>query len=409
MLVVHLTASTFHGGPERQMLGLARGLPPEYRTVFLSFREEGRCRPFLAAARKDGFEALELANDTPRLRSAMREISDHLERLGADVLCCHGYKGGVLGRLAARRRGVPVVAVSRGWTRETLKVRFYEALDRLNLRWMDRVVCVSEAQAAKVRRAGVRPGRITVIHNAVDPERFGDPEPLYRTKMLRYFRRPPARLIGAAGRLSPEKGFAVLVAAAERVAKKDPSVGFLLFGEGKCREKLKQQIAGAGLKGSFVLGGFRADLDRFLPYFDLLVLPSYTEGLPNVVLEAFAAGVPVVATKVGGTPEVVADGASGYLVPPGDPDELAERILEAVASEERLRDMGLHGRQQVVEQFTFAAQARKYQQLWAEVAGSAPVKATTRPTANEKDRPTETTAKHATSDELVSTGKTNEP
>ena len=121
----------------------------------------------------------------------MREVAAELNRLGADVLCCHGYKAAVLGRVAARRRGIAAVAVSRGWTAESLKVRFYEALDRINLRWMDRVVGVSDAQAAKVRRAGVAPERVTVIRNAIDPRRFsaagGGPSQPLRD----FFPRPP--------------------------------------------------------------------------------------------------------------------------------------------------------------------------------------------------------------------------
>jgi glycosyltransferase involved in cell wall biosynthesis len=367
MLIVHLTASTFHGGPERQMLGLAHSLPEEDHSVFLSFAEGGRCRPFVSVARREGFEAYGLENDTPRFRAAVREIAGHLDRLQADVLCCHGYKADLLGRRAARRQKVPVVAVSRGWTGECFKVRMYERLDRFCLRWMDRVVCVSEAQARRVQRAGVRPARVRVIPNAVDPERFADPEEHYRTKLLRYFRQPRTHVVGAAGRLSPEKGFDVLVAAAARVVQTDPSVGFVLFGEGPEREGLLRQINAEGLAGSFVLSGFRGDLDRFMPFFDLLVLPSFTEGMPNVVLEAFAAGVPVVASAVGGTPEVVEDGRSGFLVPPRDPEALAARITEALASEDRLRDMGLHGRQRVLDEFSFAAQAEQYRGLFEEL------------------------------------------
>jgi glycosyltransferase involved in cell wall biosynthesis len=363
MIIVHLTASTFHGGPERQMLGLARALSAD-RSVFLTFAEGGRCRHFLSAARRQGFEALALDNDTPRLAAAARELAGHLKRLGADVLCCHGYKANLLGRWAARRRGVPAVAVARGWTGENLKVCLYERLDRFHLRWMDHVVCVSEAQAAKVRRAGVPAERVSVIRNAVDPERFVDPDPRYRAKLLRYFRSPRRPVIGAAGRLSPEKGFDVLVAAAEQVARADSSAGFILFGEGPCRDRLVWQIRDAGLTGTFILSGFRADLDRFLPHLDLLVLPSFTEGLPNVVLEACAAGVPVVATAVGGTPEVVVDGVNGHLVPPGDPETLAGRIRDLIASPDRLQEMGFQGRQRIFEQFTFPAQAQQYHRLF---------------------------------------------
>ena len=116
------------------------------------------------------------------------------------------------------------------------------------------------------------------------------------------------------------------------------------------------------------------DLDRFFPFLDLLVLPSYTEGLPNVVLEAFASGVPVVATAVGGTPEVVEHGVNGYLTPAGDDEALAARILDALSSEENLREMGLHGRQRILEQFTFERQAQRYLELIRELTpGPAPL------------------------------------
>jgi glycosyltransferase involved in cell wall biosynthesis len=177
-------------------------------------------------------------------------------------------------------------------------------------------------------------------------------------------------IVGAAGRLSPEKGFEVLVAAAERVLRRDPSVGFVLFGEGPCRARLARQIKAAGLGGAFVLSGFRADLDRFLPHLDLLVLPSYTEGLPNVVLEACAAAVPVVATAAGGTPEVIEDGLNGYLVPVGDAARLAERIDAVLTAEDRGRTLGFEGRQRVLERFTFAAQARRYLDLFEELCGA---------------------------------------
>jgi glycosyltransferase involved in cell wall biosynthesis len=367
MNIVHLTASTFHGGPERQMLGLAHHLPPSYQSLFLSFAEGGRCRQFLSTARHHGFEAAGLTSDTPCLLPAVREIAGHLERFGADVLCCHGYKANLLGRMAARRRQIPVVAVARGWTGESFKVRLYERFDRFHLRWMDEVVCVSEAQAARVRHAGVRPERIHVIYNAIDPLRFHEPDARYRAKLLRYFRQPRTHIVGAAGRLSPEKGFEVLVRAAELVLREQPAVGFVLFGEGPERANLQKLIHAAGLGQSFVLAGFRADLDRFLPHFDLLALPSYTEGMPNVVLEAFASGVPVVATAVGGTPEVIEDGISGYLVPAGDGETMAERICQALDNAEELPDMGRRGRMCVQEKFGFATQAELYRQLFEQL------------------------------------------
>lgn len=370
MNVVHLVASPFLGGPERQMIGLATTLAQACRTIFLSFSERGQCRPFLDEVRRQGFEAVELERNAPSYRAVMCEIAGHLRRQRADILCCHGYKPDILGWLAARQVGTPVIAVSRGWTAATFKVRINETLDRLVLRRMDRVVCVSEGQAIKVRRAGVTADRVIVIRNAIRTERFNHPDPAGRDRLRSLFDRPPARIVGAAGRLSPEKGFGVLITAAGRLAPDAPDVGFVIFGEGPLREELSRQIDAGGLAGRCLLAGFRDDLDGLLPHLDLLVLPSFTEGLPNVVLEAFAAGVPVVATAVGGTPEVVEDGVNGYLVPAGDPAALARRMRDVLDVEERRRAMGERGRDRVRNEFTFEVQSAQYQQLFADLVGS---------------------------------------
>jgi glycosyltransferase involved in cell wall biosynthesis len=371
MNIVHLTASTFHGGPERQMLGLARALRDDARTVFLSFSEKGRCRSFLGVCRQQGFEGVALKNDTPRLGAAIHEIAGELQRIDADVLLCHGYKANILGRLAARRCDIPAIAVARGWTGESFRVRIYEWFDRRHLRFMDHVVAVSSAQAEKVRKVGVPKERLTTIANAIDPERFTDPDPRYRTKLERLFRGKRSKIVGAAGRLSPEKGFDVLLDAAARVVDIDPTVGFVLFGDGPCKAALLEQITELELVGAVVVAGFRNDLDRFIPQLDLFVLPSHTEGLPNVVLEACAAGVPVVATAVGGTPEVIEDGVSGFLAPSGNSEQLAARIDEALENEERLREIAFQGRQRVLENFSFSAQRERYRALFASLVPAA--------------------------------------
>ena len=254
MLIVHLTASRFFGGPERQMLDLGKALPPEIRSAFISCSETGLCRTFLKKVRQDGFEAIALRHDTPRLLAALRELVGVLRRPGANVLCCHEYKSNLLGLLAARRLHIPVISVSRGWTGECLRVRLYEGLDRRVLRWMDKVVCVSEAQAQKVRRAGVCDNKVTVIRNAVRPERFDNPDVAYRGQLLQMFPEPPQKIVGAAGRLSLEKGFGILINGASQVVRTGLSVGFVLFGDGPLRERLARQIAARGLEGKFLAG-----------------------------------------------------------------------------------------------------------------------------------------------------------
>jgi len=369
MVIVQLASSTFFGGPERQMLGLALSLPATCRTVFVQFPDKGKSAAFRHHLEDQGVETIVLARDAPYVPAMVAELTQRLHELDASIVCCHGYKADLVGLLAARRARIPVISVSRGWTAETLRVRLYEVMDRRCLRRMDRAVCVSEGQALKVRRAGVAADRVIVIHNAIDVDRFARPDPSARAELMGLFHVPPERIVGAAGRISPEKGFEVLVDAAEIAARSAPGVGFIHFGAGQLRGRLEQRIKELGLADRFILAGFRKDLDRLIPAWDLAVIPSYTEGLPNIALEAFAAAVPVVGTAVGGVPEVIEDGRCGFLVPPGDPGALARSILEALGSEERRQAMGNHGRNRVREHFTFGVQVTRYQQLFEQLMG----------------------------------------
>ncbi len=370
------------------MLELARELRSWRRWLFVSFREEERCWDFINTAAGQGWEAHALRHDTPRMFAALRELLALLRRVEARAICCHGYKANLLGLISARRLGIPIVSVSHGWTAESFRVRVFEALDRRLLRRIDKVVCVSEGQAKKVRQAGVATDKVHVIRDAVRADRFDKPQTEYRQRLEAMFPRKPDVVIGAAGRLSPEKGFDVLIdAAAEVFAAKGEereergetsfsspprsslpphpcSIGFVLFGDGLLRGALQKQIEAHGLKGRFHLAGFCSDLDQYYPHLDLLVLPSHTEGLPNVVLEASAARVPVVATAVGGTPEAVEDGSTGYLVAPGDPGALARRIAELAADPARRRAMAERGRQKVLQEYSFAQQGREYRELF---------------------------------------------
>lgn len=376
--IVQIAASRFFGGPERQILDLARELAPRVRTVFVSFSEGGLCRPFLQRAHEAGFAAMELKNDTPHLWAALRELAATVESVRGRLLVCNGYKADILGLAAGRRLGLPVVSVAHGWTGESLRVRIYEALDRRLLRWMDKVVCVSAGQAAKVGRAGVPRGKMAVVRNAIRAEQFERPDPAFRAALENMFPRKPRILVGAAGRLSLEKGFPVLIEAATMLAAENQDLGFVLFGEGPLRRQLESQIARADLQQRFVLAGFTDQLHRYLPHFDLLALPSYSEGLPVVVLEAFAAAVPVVATAVGGCPEVVVDHVNGYLVPPGNAGELQRAIRRLVQQPDLARRMGQAGRSHVQEHFTLAAQAESYRQIFSELVHDGPA-ATARP------------------------------
>ena len=368
MRVLHLTASPFFGGPERVILDIAttqRSEPWRIESTIVSFSENGGCEPFLAKVAEAGLEGIRLRYDMPRLVAATFELIGILKDRKIDLLLAHGHKSRMVGYFATRRVGIPIVGVSHGWTWQDFRTQIYEGIDRWMHRRMDRVVCVSRGQAEKVRRCGVAEDRICVIPNGIDPSRFAkEPNPEVRQKLLDLFDSPPKTLVGAAGRLSPEKGYDILI---DALARTRENLAVVLFGDGFLRAELQEQIDRLGLTSKIRLAGFTSELDRFFPAFDLFVQSSRTEGFPCVNLEAMASGIPVVATAVGGVPEQIESERTGILVPPEDPEALASALDRLAADPEFRRMMGTAARTKVEKDFSCAAQAEAYADLYRQM------------------------------------------
>src|SRR5439155_22469128 len=201
--------------------------------------------------------------------AAARELSAHLREIRPDVVLCHTYKANLVGRPVCRTVGVRVVAVSRAWTGEDFKVRLYDRLDRFLLKRFDRVVAVSEGQAAQVRAAGVPERKLRVIRNSARPDAFARPDPAGRAVLAALAPTAGERIVVSAGRLSPDKGFDVLIRAAADVCAADAGARFIIFGDGVLRDELPRQVRTAGLADQVAYAGFRTDLDRLIPHADV--------------------------------------------------------------------------------------------------------------------------------------------
>ena len=365
--VMHLRASNFVGGPEKQILEhFARLDPARFTPVLGTFVEPGAVDPLGDEALRRGLRAVRIPQLSPLSPGSILHLARILRQENADILCTHGYKPNVVGFFAAKLCSVPTVAVSRGWTWENRKIRIYEAVDRRFLRYVDHVVAVSAGQEKKILDCGVASRKVSVIHNAIN---LDDCLTAAAPGIRQELGLPADSLIVAsAGRLSPEKNYQAMVTAASTVAADNANVYFVIFGEGFLRPALEEKIAAAGLAGRFLLPGFRHDLQKVLHDIDVFMLPSFTEGLPNVILEAFAAKKPVVATRVGGTPEVVQDGVSGFLTEPDEHALMADHVL-ALAGDPALRSrMGAAGYQYALDEFGFERQTRLYEELYVKVA-----------------------------------------
>jgi len=269
------------------------------------------------------------------------------------LLCTHGYKADILGVLAGRICGIPVVCFLRGFTAEDWKVRLYEALDRAFLRWATRIVCLTQAQAQRIALNNAFRGRVQVVTNAIAVPKISPEDRKWAREALRQRLGLPADrvVVACAGRLSPEKGTAHFVEAAARVNKDRLSATFVVFGDGPLRRQLEEQACSLGLGQEIIFAGFLPDLLRYFVGIDVLVNPSLSEEMPNVVLEAMAAGIPVVATDVGGVAEIAGDGETLVLAKPGDAAAIAEAVARLLKDPERAARMGLAARRRVEEAY----------------------------------------------------------
>lgn len=269
--------------------------------------------------------------------------------LGLTALHAHagiGWEAHALVR-AGHRLGIPTVRT------EHLPHILTDASQRAEhaeaCRLASRVVCVSEGSRRSYLAAGLPEALVVAIPNGIEP---AVPLPYAGPKARRDLDIPPdAPVLLTVGRLTEQKDQACLVETAALLVPRHPGLAALLAGDGPLRDPLRERIARHGLEGTVRLLGRRTDVPDLLAAADLFVLPSRFEGLPLVVLEAMAAGLPVVATRIGGTDEAVEHGVTGLLVEPGDAGALAEAVHALLANPARARAMGLAGRESFVVGF----------------------------------------------------------
>jgi succinoglycan biosynthesis protein ExoA len=366
--ILHLRASNFVGGPERQLLRYASY---EYgdcvETILGTFVSKQEGREFAEEVRRQGIKAHVLPDCSAR--KILSQLTELLRKEPIELVCTHGYKADILGTIAARTVGIPVVCFLRGWTAEDWKVQFYELLDRAALLFADRIVCLSETQARQFSTKPWFSGRTRVVLNAIDD---GDVTAQDRSNAQQVLRRRfrisnVGPIVAAAGRLSPEKGTAHFIDAIPAIRTQAAHARFVIFGDGPLKAALQAKSQRLGLDDVLCFTGHLPDFLEVLPGIDVLVNPSLSEVMPNVVLESMALGVPVLATDVGGVGEIAGKEKAVCLIPPGNSKSLAQGVIGLLRDPERRQQLGRAGRDRTRTAFGSAKQRCQLRSLYAEL------------------------------------------
>jgi glycosyltransferase involved in cell wall biosynthesis len=346
MHVVHVETGRHLYGGARQVLYLLEGLSRENLQSTLICTSDSAIS---VAATDLGIEVESMPMSGDLDFGFGLRVAAYLRRTRPDLVHVHSRRGAdVWGGIGALRAAVPAVLTRRVDNPDvaligTLKYRLYR-----------RVVAISGDIRQRLLRQGVPADKLALVHSAV---KAADAQPQLSERRFRQLFQisEQALVIAVIGQLIPRKGQAFMLAAWPEILASYHRARLILFGDGPDQSRLRRQAARAGIANSVIFAGYRADLHNYLGDLDLVVHPATSEGLGVCLLEAQAAGVPVVASRVGGIPEAVDDQVTGTLVPSADPEAMARAVIELLGHPERRARMGEAGRRHVARHFSVDA------------------------------------------------------
>jgi len=376
--VLHIITRLIVGGAQENTMLTADLLDPErYAVDVLSGPQTGPEGSLIEEVRERGVPLTiepNLVREVNPLKDllALLALYRHIRRGRYAVVHTHSGKAGMLGRWAAWLARTPVIIHTvHGWShherQHPLARRFFILLEQLTAPITDKLIVVSPLNTEKGLSDNIaRPEKYVTIRSGIDLEHFRRPERSPEAVRAELGIPQDAPVVGTVTRLSAQKAPLDFVAAAAEVAQQRPNAHFVVVGDGPLRAEVEAEIAAQGLSERVHLTGLRRDVPDLMHSFDVFALSSLWEGLPRVLPQAMAAGLPIVATAVDGNAEAVSDGVNGFLTLPGNPQAFADALLKLLADPELAAQMGQAGLDRV-EEFSARKMVRDIAALYEEL------------------------------------------
>jgi glycosyltransferase involved in cell wall biosynthesis len=358
--VLHLIETSGPGGAERVLINIVENLDRTRHESVICLLKEG----WLAAQlRQRGFEPITIPQRKGHDPRWISQCVGLIRRKRIDVLHTHEFSMNTYGSVASWLTRVPMIATVHGKAYYGERWRRRMAY-RLVARHAVQMVAVAEdIRRFLIDHVGATPGKLCTIYNGVDSKTVCTAADGERVRYELGISKATT-VIGTIANLYPVKGHTFLLKAAAQVARVSPETVWLFAGRGSLLGQLQEEARQLGIVDKVRFLGFRNDAGALLQAMDLFVLPSLSEGLPVSILEAMAAGRPVVATNVGGNREVIVEGKTGFLVPPGDSGALASQMVALLADRQLAQRFGTEGHTRVRENFTLERMVSAYERLY---------------------------------------------
>lgn len=369
--IIYMIDGLGWGGAERLMIPILSTLDRRRFNARVCVLQNKDGNPVANELREIGIPVDMLPIRYLRDLTAIPRIIAYLQETQADLLHAQLEFATVLGGIAAKRLGIPSVTTLHTIPNdiEGLKGKLHFALENFILRnFINCIVSVSEeAQRFYLQTAKFSQNKSRVIYNGIDINKYSIASS-ERAKVLGEFGIPEhVTLLTTVAVLREPKGIQYMIRAMPKILRADSNIYYLVVGGGEYFENLQAEVKKLDLEKNVKFAGARKDIPSILSVSDLFVLPTLTEALPTVLAEAMAASLPIVASQVGGVPEMVQDGFNGKLIEPANPDALAAACLELLSDRQTLRQMGNAGRKIAEEKFNIKSQVRQLQDLYAQL------------------------------------------
>ncbi len=360
--IVHCLSPATVGGLESVVRALAVGHTSRGHLVTLAATVETKNHPFVTALRREGVDTVELHVSSREFKKARTMIAEVIESRQPHIVHSHGYRPDILDLPVARRFNIPTVSTLHGFTGGDWKLRLYERLQMRSVRNASAAVAVSRNVYDRLRGAKVPAETLHLIPNAYTSHSVITSTTETRAHARSILGIPDDQFqVAWIGRMSQEKAPDIMIETAGLTH--EPGISFSFVGDGPMRPTVEQRTAELGLNNRVTMHGVVHNVAQLFPAFDLFVLSSRTEGTPIVVLEAMAAGIPIVATNVGGVPDMLSNNEA-LLVPPNDPAALANAIRSAYHDPTGTVARAERARQRLLSDFSLDPWLDRYESLY---------------------------------------------
>ena len=357
------------GGPGKTILNTAKYINKDKFSIHVAtFVPRGNPNTeFSKKLEESNIPCLKLIDTHGIFLRNLYSLRQYIKDMNIKVLHTHAYKAdghGLIMKMLTKH--IVLITTHHGWISNTFSQRLFVSLDLLFSRFFDGISVVSADLVKRIPDSRTKKQACEVIHNGL---MLADYKPKHQRNGIRrqFSIAEDDVVLGVVGRLSVEKGCIDILNAFKMVHKEISKTKLIFVGEGPLREVLQNNISVLNLKGKAILAGYHSSVNAFYEAFDIFVCPSKTEGLSNVILESFAYGLPVIATKVGGNPEIIDDRANGLLVTSGDLEEMKAAIVELIMDRQLRSTLGSNGYNTAIERFDFLDRVLKEELFYSRI------------------------------------------